>query len=91
MPPEDLLPNAGMAWRAAGRANMAFVMLNRYLDLTDAMEEDVPGVIENADFAETDIPFDFHLPEAHYAPDPAREEVCRVHSLHLLLSPKSYM
>ncbi len=30
---------AGQAWREAGRLGMAFVMLNRFLDLCDAMEE----------------------------------------------------
>ena len=30
---------AGLAWRDAGRHSMAFVMLNRYLDLSDAMDE----------------------------------------------------
>lgn len=48
---------AGMLWKSVGRLNMAFVFLNRFLDLADAMEEgDTGGIIENADFAETDIP-----------------------------------
>jgi hypothetical protein len=48
---------AGAAWRAAGRPSMAFVMLNRYLDLADA-QEDPAGThslaqLENTDFAAT--------------------------------------
>lgn len=30
---------AGMAWREVGQYSMAFVMLNRFLDLCDAMDE----------------------------------------------------
>lgn len=45
-----------MAWKAAGRHSMAFVILNRFLDIADARED--PGVhslaeVENADFANT--------------------------------------
>ena len=49
----------------AGRLNMAFVMLNRFLDLCDAMDdpESTAAAIENADFVDTDIPFDFHIPQ----------------------------
>lgn len=66
-----------MAWKAAGRANMAFVMLNRYLDLADALEDPDANMaqLENADFADTDVPFDTHLPEQPYATEAAREEV----------------
>lgn len=45
-----------MAWKAAGRHSMAFVILNRFLDMADALED--PGVhgladLENADFVNT--------------------------------------
>lgn len=45
--------------------NMAFVMLNRFLDLCDAMDDpdSTAAAIENADFVDTDIPFDFHIPQ----------------------------
>jgi hypothetical protein len=67
-----------MAWREAGRPGMSFVMLNRFLDLCDAMDEPDSGgaaVIENADFAGTDVPFDFHVPRRPYVAATAREEV----------------
>jgi hypothetical protein len=69
---------AGMAWKAAGRPNMAFVMLNRFLDLADALEDPEADIsqLENADFADTDVPFDVALPEGPYATEAAREEVC---------------
>jgi intraflagellar transport protein 172 len=68
---------AGMAWKAAGRPNMAFVLLNRFLDLADALEDPEADMsqLENADFADTDVPFDVALPEAPYATEAAREEV----------------
>ncbi len=54
---------------------MAFVFLNRYLDLTEAMEDPDAGPLENADFVDTDIPFDFTIPDAHFITEPMREEV----------------
>ncbi len=54
---------------------MSFVFLNRYLDLSEAMEDPDAGPIENADFVQTDIPYDFHLPDKHYLPESKREQV----------------
>jgi intraflagellar transport protein 172 len=56
---------------------MSFVMLNRFLDLSDAMDEpdSSAAVIENADFSDTDIPYDFTIPERPYCTDAQREEV----------------
>eukprot|EP00741_Cyanophora_paradoxa_P013163 tig00000178_g12716.t1 len=56
------------------RMNMAFVFLNRYLDLTEAMEDESMR-IENADFEKTDIPFDFPMPEKHFLQEERREEL----------------
>ena len=41
---------------------MAFVCWNRFLDLADAIEGGSLGMIENSDFAGTDVPFDIKLP-----------------------------
>ncbi|GMH40815.1 hypothetical protein BSKO_08719 [Bryopsis sp. KO-2023] len=64
-----------MLWKSVGRLNTAFVLLNRYLDLVEAMEEGDGTVLENADFVDTDIPYDFELPEKDYVPEDQREEV----------------
>ena len=49
---------------------MAFVFLNRYLDLYDAIEEGSLDMLDHSDFAETDIPYEVPLPEhPHIAPD----------------------
>ncbi|KAJ9515621.1 hypothetical protein QJQ45_021684, partial [Haematococcus lacustris] len=77
IPADRAFYEAGMAWRTANNLSMAFVMLNRFLDLSDAMEDpdSSAAVIENSDFAETDIPFDFHIPQRAYVPEDKKEEV----------------
>ena len=42
---------------------MAFVCWNRFLDICDAIEEGNVSMMENADFANTDVPFDVDLPQ----------------------------
>ena len=44
---------------------MAFVLLNRYLDVSEAIEDGDAGMIDNSDFTYTDIPspYDFTLPK----------------------------
>ncbi len=53
--------------------------VTRYLDLADAIDEGMGGgaaaVLENADFVNTDVPYDFPLPTRHYVDEAAREEV----------------
>lgn len=66
---------AGCASLDAGRSNMAFVFLNRYLDLAEAIDDADAGPLENADFVDTDIPFDFHIPSKHYVSEAKRQEV----------------
>lgn len=41
----------------------------------DAIEDRDAGMLENADFADTDIPYDFNLPDRHYLDEARREEV----------------
>eukprot|EP00742_Colponemidia_sp_Colp-10_P004835 GILJ01005162.1.p1 GENE.GILJ01005162.1~~GILJ01005162.1.p1 ORF type:complete len:1182 (-),score=172.76 GILJ01005162.1:116-3661(-) len=69
---------AGVACKAVKWMNMAFVFTNRYLDLTEAMEDaDNSVMFDNADFEHTDIPspYDVTLPEKQCLSDDAREEV----------------
>eukprot|EP00955_Chlamydomonas_euryale_P116459 366417-Chlamydomonas_euryale.AAC.27 len=77
IPADRVFYEAGMAWRNAGRPNMAFVMLNRFLDLCDAMDEPdtSAAMIENADYANTDIPFDFTIPQRPYVGEAEKEGV----------------
>jgi len=42
--------------------SMAFVTWNRFLDITEAIDEGSTYLNENTDFQNTDIPFDVKLP-----------------------------
>ena len=45
---------------------MAFVFLNRYIDLADAIDDATGEVMDNSYLADTDIPQDVNLPETKY-------------------------
>ena len=68
---------AGTAARDQGLDNLAFLLLNRYIDLTEAIEEGTIDSIDNTDFADaTNVPFPFELPEQQYlAEEDDREEI----------------
>jgi len=63
IPADRAFHDAGELCKKQNMLNMAFVFFNRYLDLTEAMEEPDGNMIDNSDFANTDVPFDFPLPE----------------------------
>eukprot|EP00899_Mesostigma_viride_P028336 jgi/Mesvir1/8688/Mv02626-RA.1 len=73
IPADKAFYEAGVLCKEIGVQNLAFVFLNRYLDLTEAMDDG--SAIENSDFVDTDIPYDFALPEVHYLDEEKREEV----------------
>lgn len=75
VPADKAFYEAGIAMRESGELNMAFVYLNRYLDLIEAIDEPDGEQLDNADFAETDIPYDFALPSEHFLAEGEREEV----------------
>nr|XP_008122603.1 PREDICTED: intraflagellar transport protein 172 homolog isoform X2 [Anolis carolinensis] len=64
-----------MAAKAVGWENMAFIFLNRFLDLTDAIEEGSLDALDHADFQNTDIPFEVPLPAKQHVSEEHREEV----------------
>ena len=67
---------AGMACREAKELSLAFVFLNRYLDITELMDEGGDASeLDNVDFEDTDIPNDFPLPTQHFVEEATREEV----------------
>ena len=66
----NLLVNRKVGWD-----NMAFVFLNRYLDLYDAIEEGSLDMLDHTDFAETDIPFEVPLPESPHLSSTEHEAV----------------
>ncbi|RLV86206.1 hypothetical protein DV515_00015928 [Chloebia gouldiae] len=77
----DLLPadkafyEAGMAAKAVSWENMAFIFLNHFLDLSDAIEEGNLDSLDHSDFQQTDIPFEVPLPAHQHVPEEQREEV----------------
>lgn len=68
---------AGTLAREQGHDNLAFVLLNRYIDLTEAIDEGSIENIDNADFADaTNVPFPFDLPQVQYiCEEDDREEI----------------
>ena len=66
----------GMTCRAAGKLGMALAFFNRYLDISEAIDDDDPAGSGVNDFRMfTGIPRTAPLPVSHYAPEHAREEV----------------
>ncbi|XP_030372622.1 intraflagellar transport protein 172 homolog [Scaptodrosophila lebanonensis] len=65
----DVLPvdkgyyEAGMDLRQAGREPEAFVILNHYLDVCDAIEEGSGNLVDHSDLTATDFPSSVPLPE----------------------------
>ncbi len=58
VPADRAFYEAGVACRDDDKQAMAFVLLNRFLDLAEAIEEGSLDAIDNADFADTDVPFE---------------------------------
>ncbi|KAL2912183.1 hypothetical protein HK105_208316 [Polyrhizophydium stewartii] len=74
IPADRAFLDAGQAAKNAGMNNMAFVCWNRFLDLCEAIEEGSTAMLENADFVNTDVPFDVELP-TEPVEEAKREEV----------------
>ena len=89
IPADKAFYDAGQCCRQAGDNSMAFVFLNRYLDITEAMEDggDSSTSLDNSDFAETAIPHDFPLPDKQFLSDKDREKV-RDYVLELSMNEK---
>ncbi|XP_062065144.1 intraflagellar transport protein 172 homolog [Lepus europaeus] len=75
LPADKAFYEAGTAAKAVGWENMAFIFLNRFLDLTDAIEEGTLDALDHSDFQDTDIPFEVPLPAKQHVPEAQREEV----------------
>ncbi|CAE7853797.1 Ift172, partial [Symbiodinium microadriaticum] len=61
---------AGITCRDQGNTNLAFLLLNRYVDLTEAIDTNDASFMDNTDFQEADaIPLNGPLPDTHYLED----------------------
>ncbi|XP_030200601.1 intraflagellar transport protein 172 homolog [Gadus morhua] len=66
---------AGLACRAVGWENMAFIFLNHFLDLADGIDEGTLDTLDHSDFQETDIPFEVPVPSKLHVSEAQREEI----------------
>lgn len=76
IPADKAYYDAGMAAKDAKQDSIAFMYLNRFLDLREKIEDGEPdsGNMDNTDFACTDFPFQFLLPRQHTINEVASEE-----------------
>uniref|UniRef100_A0A7E4USX7 WD_REPEATS_REGION domain-containing protein n=1 Tax=Panagrellus redivivus TaxID=6233 RepID=A0A7E4USX7_PANRE len=75
--PDKILYEAGVACRNFGGKyeNLAFVFLNHYLDVVDAIEDNDPSAVDNSIFDGTDIPIQFGLPNSRFLTEEEHEDV----------------
>uniref|UniRef100_A0A8B9J8B1 Intraflagellar transport 172 n=1 Tax=Astyanax mexicanus TaxID=7994 RepID=A0A8B9J8B1_ASTMX len=62
IPADKVFYEAGLAAKAVGWESMAFIFLNRFLDLADGVDEGSLDALDHTDFQDTDIPFEVPLP-----------------------------
>uniref|UniRef100_A0A3B4BGA9 Intraflagellar transport protein 172 homolog n=1 Tax=Periophthalmus magnuspinnatus TaxID=409849 RepID=A0A3B4BGA9_9GOBI len=62
IPADKAFFEAGTHCRAEGWDSMAFVFLNHFLDLCNAIEEGTLNGLDHSDFIDTDIPFEVPVP-----------------------------
>lgn len=75
LPADKAFYEAGMAAKGMGWQSAAFIFLNRFLDLVDAIEEGNLDALDHSDFQNTDIPFEVPLPAKQHVLVDKREEV----------------
>lgn len=86
IPPDSAFVRAGEAARTQGRMDMGLVFYNRYLDITDAIEEIAEpqdphtlaramAELENTDFQGTDIPYLVPIPRHPCLTEKEHEEI----------------
>lgn len=80
----DIIPvdkgfyEAGIDLRNAGREAEAFVMLNHYLDVCEAIEDGTGNLVDHTDLVSTDFPSSVPIPEEiHLKNDPGIHEEVR--------------
>ena len=72
--------DAGRAAKKSNQLGLAFVLLNRYLDIYEVIEDPNDqnnNLGDNAEFANTDIPspYDVPLPDKNLIQDKEKEEI----------------
>ncbi|XP_046728666.1 intraflagellar transport protein 172 homolog isoform X1 [Silurus meridionalis] len=75
IPADKAFYEAGLAAKAVGLENMAFIFLNHFLDLEDSIDEGTADTLDHTDFQDTDIPFEVSLPLKLHVSVEKREEI----------------
>uniref|UniRef100_W5KZE2 Intraflagellar transport protein 172 homolog n=1 Tax=Astyanax mexicanus TaxID=7994 RepID=W5KZE2_ASTMX len=75
IPADKVFYEAGLAAKAVGWESMAFIFLNRFLDLADGVDEGSLDALDHTDFQDTDIPFEVPLPSKLHVTVEKREEI----------------
>ncbi|XP_069035784.1 intraflagellar transport protein 172 homolog [Lepisosteus oculatus] len=75
IPADKAFYEAGLAAKEVNWENMAFIFLNRFLDLSDGIDEGNLDALDHTDFQDTDIPFEVPLPEKQHVTEDKREEI----------------
>lgn len=75
VPADKAFYEAGLDCRDVGWENMAFIFLNHFLDLCDAIDEGSLHALDHSDFVDTDIPFEVPVPTKLCVTDEQREKI----------------
>ncbi|KAK5973726.1 hypothetical protein GCK32_004617 [Trichostrongylus colubriformis] len=77
IPADRVFYQAGIAAKDAGGdyAPLAFLLLNHYLDLVDAIDEGDASLVDYSAFEGTDIPAEVPLPESPWVESSVHEEI----------------
>uniref|UniRef100_A0A7N8X2V0 Intraflagellar transport protein 172 homolog n=1 Tax=Mastacembelus armatus TaxID=205130 RepID=A0A7N8X2V0_9TELE len=75
IPADKAFYEAGLACRAVGWENMAFIFLNHFLDLCDVSIKGTLDALDHSDFLDTDIPFEVPVPTKLCVTDAQREQI----------------
>ncbi|VEN45242.1 unnamed protein product, partial [Callosobruchus maculatus] len=73
IPADKAYYEAGIDMRDEGRLSEAFVFLNHYLDLYEAIEDGEGQLVDHTDFMQTDFPSNVPLPSRLYLADDPKE------------------
>ena len=76
---------AGMCAKEQGNKNLAFLLLNRYVDITEAIDSGDSSYLDNSQLEEADaIPLNGPLPSTHYINDEDTREEARTWVLSIV-------
>ncbi|CAG9856074.1 unnamed protein product [Phyllotreta striolata] len=73
IPADKAYYEAGKDLKEDGRLSEAFIFLNHYLDLCEAIEEEEGQLVDHSDLIQTDFPSNIPLPRQLYLLDDPRE------------------